>query len=623
MCGIFGWIGDRHIERSLLKVRLTASLRHRGPDDQRDFLFENTYLFHARLAILDIKAGIQPMTVGANTIIFNGQIYNHLVLRQKYALDCDTRSDTETILKLYEKKGKDFLDDLDGMFAFAIFNQNTKKLFIARDRAGEKPLYYYHQKGVSFVFASELNSLYALLHEALSIDYNNLQSFIYQGFLSGSDTPYLQIKELLPGHAMELDCTNLEAQTFQYWNIEKFYAQPKLTLNTEAQLELLSELIQKSVKERLESSDIEVGTFLSGGIDSGLVTAFAAQHRSGLKTFTVSFDGAYDEGPLAAQVAKHLGTDHQEVRINFDDLSDKITAILSAYGEPFADDSAIPSYYVSEAAKKHLTVILNGDGADELFAGYRRYVPFRYFDLFKAKKNPLSAALEKATKVFSNEKKSKLNYLHRLIHTYNQPLEKKYLAGTTDTFTDFEYAFLQAVSTEKLPQKIQSLNKKQHGSSALDVMMQLDFELLLPGALLPKMDIAAMQHSLETRSPFLGKSILETAPLLPASSKIKGLTTKYILRQIAKKELPQIIASQPKRGFEIPLKKWMNAHLKTITLDVLGSKNAFSRQFLSADYMKKLTENKVLGLSEEKRAKQLFLLLSLEIWYKHLKKISA
>ena len=329
---------------------------HRGPDEQNGYVHENVDLYHLRLSILDATGGKQPMHLHDRyTIIFNGEIYNHAELRKQFGLTGASYSDTETILLLFHQFREKCLDLFDGMFAFAIYDKIENTIFLARDRAGKKPLYIYND-GQKIVFASELNCLKALL--PLEIDERNLLQYMRLGVFYKSLTPYKKVKELEPGSYAILDCNNISVTTTKWWNVHDFYLQQNAD-SFDTALEKVNDLLTASVKRRMDSSDLEVGCFLSGGIDSGLVTSIASQYSAKIKTLTVSFDGEYDEAPLAKLVADKYDTDHTVVGISFDQLKNDVEQIIANYGEPFYDSSAIPSYYVSKAAKQLVTVILN------------------------------------------------------------------------------------------------------------------------------------------------------------------------------------------------------------------------------------------------------------------------
>jgi asparagine synthase (glutamine-hydrolysing) len=608
MCGIAGAVNFK-----LLYKQIDEKMLHRGPDEQAGYEVDNIDLYHLRLSIVDIGGGKQPMHLqGRYTIIFNGEIYNHKEIRSLLNLHGTTASDTETLLLLYQQFGVNFLHYLEGMFAFALYDQQEKKLFIARDRAGKKPLYYYRDKE-KFVFASELNCLKGLL--PLQMDDQHFYHYLRLGSFYGSCTPYKMVSELKAGHFLMINCITLDMDNTCWWSINDFYLQTH-TDSFEQSVEKVDGYLNAAVKRRVESSDLEVGSFLSGGIDSGLTTAIASKYNNRIKTFTVSFDGEYDEAPLAKLVAEKYHTNHSEIKISFDHLQNDLEKICSNYGEPFFDSSAIPSYYVSAAAKKHLTVILNGDGADELFGGYRRYVPFAKYDFFKsngAVKN--TAALAKHLLPPGHNKKSKYNYIYRLLSLASKNSLEIYLSAGVDIMEDYEtniaangINYLEAMRSD-------FTTVANAPISGLRKIMNMDFNTTLFTDLLVKMDIANMANSLEGRSPFLCKELLEYAPGMDDSFKINGSTTKYLLRQLSKKYLPGELINQPKRGFEIPLKKWVDKELKEVVFDYVGAPDAISKQFLQHPFLSGLLDN-TLKISAEKRAKILWTLLSMEIWYK-------
>jgi asparagine synthase (glutamine-hydrolysing) len=606
MCGILGCINYYNLDFQKAK----AFLHHRGPDETGEYYFENLYLYHTRLGIQDIKNGQQPFIIDNFVIIFNGEIYNHISLRNRFKLQCKTNSDTETLLLLYIKIGKECLNYLDGMFAFAIFNKFNNKLFLARDRAGEKPLYFFTKNNI-FIFGSELNAIASIVKP--EIKNINIYQYLRYSF-TDFNTPYSDVFELSAGSWFEIDITSLQSDSEKWWAIETFY-QNKSKLSDVELLGTLDSYLNESVNNRLNNSDLEVGTFLSGGIDSGLVTAIASKFNNNVKSFTVSFDGQYDESALAELVAKKYGTNHTKISISFSELKNDLVKILTNYGEPFADSSAIPSYYVAQEAKKHLTVILNGDGADELFGGYRRYVPFSHFDFFTT---------EKYTKLFFNaissclphpiDKKSNYNYFYRLFDLSRKDPLKSYLSATTDTFEGYEQNFIsQLFPFTEMDDYLKLLLSKK--LSGLQKIMCMDFNFLFSDDLLVKMDIATMAHSLEGRTPFLSKDILEWAPSINDKYKIRGTRTKYLLRELAKKYLPEELIYQPKRGFEIPLRSWIENDLKEITYDYLSG-STYSETFIKKQFLSDLIDNKV-KVSPEKRAKMLWSILALEIWYTH------
>jgi asparagine synthase (glutamine-hydrolysing) len=583
MCGIAGF--NFKVDEKFV----FNSLHHRGPDEKDKIEVNNFSLYHSRLSIVDLKNGHQPFKFNEYIIVFNGEIYNHLELRDLLKdFSFKTSSDTETLLYLFIKYKEKMFEKIDGMFAFVILNIKNNTLFLARDFSGKKPLFYY-KKDNKFGFASELNSFKFL---NLEIDNSEIELFLSVGFCS---SPYKNIIEFPAGSYGYLNLNNLELKIEKYFNIYDFYTKEKINLN----LEELDEILTKAVKIRLLSSDVEVGAFLSGGIDSGLVVAKASEFRK-LQTFTVRFEGSFDESNLASLVAQKYNTNHQIIDIKMD-LKNNIEKILTSYGKPFFDSSAIPSYFVSREARKYVKVVLNGDGADEIFAGYRRYVPLT-LGWDKIAKN-LSFLLH----FLSPQKRGMNMFLYRLIRASKKEGIHWYNSLLNDLFEDV-YNFNN--------KKIQNLDKmiKNVNLNNLDKLMYLDFNFNLKEDLLVKMDIATMANSLEGRSPFLSRYFLEYAPRLKSKYKVNLFTTKYALRLLAKKYLPKEVVNAKKRGFEIPLVNWVNGELKDIIMDYLNY--GYYKNFIDEKVVKDIIDRKI-KLPEEKRAKIIYLLFSLEVWRKN------
>ena len=594
MCGIAGSINFK-LNTDILK----QSLYHRGPDEQSIYEYENISLFHSRLSIQDLISGQQPYHFEDYTIIFNGEIYNHLELRKELKeFSFSTNSDTETLLKLYIKYRDRMFEKIDGMFAFCIFDKNENKLILSKDRVGKKPLYLYSNNS-SLIFSSELNSIKHQIKD-LKINETAIEAYLRCGFFFEEFTAYENIQNLKAGHYYEIDISTLDIEEKQYFDLKGFYIN-KNSLSFEESLNKLDNLLHKSIKNRIESSDLEVGAFLSGGIDSSLIVAIASQYVDDLKTFTVSFEGGYDESNLAQLTADKYNTNHHKISISMN-LKNDIEKILLNYGQPFMDSSAIPSYYVSKEAKKDVTVILNGDGADELFGGYRRYVPSANGIL------NIASYFSFLTKVLPkpHNKKSLYNYLIRLLTISGKKDLDFYLSSTTDLFED-EYLFKPNYIFEKMNKLI-----KDTSLDPLSKMLYLDSKMLLFSDLLVKMDIATMANSIEGRSPFLSKYMLEFAPTLKNEYKIKGKNTKYILRELSKKYLPVELITQPKRGFEVPLKKWVESDLKNNIFESL-SNNSYSSNFVEKSFINNLLDKK-FNISDEKRAKILWSMYCLEVW---------
>lgn len=613
MCGIFGTLNVSVAERA---NEIFAGLSHRGPDEQGFIKTDNLELLHTRLAIQDLHStGQQPMCYHGLTIVFNGEIYNHLQLREKYGLFAGSNSDTLTLLMLFELKGIQMLEEIDGMFAFALYDERRHELFLARDRAGKKPVYVY-QNGLQFAFSSELNILNRIFRPVKNLA--SLSAYLYLGYHYRKATSYQKVTELENGHYLKINSQTGSQKLVKWFDIAVFY-KAKNKLGYRDAVDALDSKLQIAVNRRIDSSDLDVGSFLSGGIDSGLVTAIAALHKPSLKTFTVRIAGSYDESLLAQSVADKYETRHTAVDISFDDLQSDIERILINYGEPYCDSSAIPSYYVAKAAKQHVTVVLNGDGADELFAGYRRYVPFKNYDFFNSGKISRSiAAVLSGILPVAHEKKSRYNYFYRLLKfaSYSDILQL-YSSASSDILVGFESQFIIKPDLRDISHDLEEINHLH--LSSLDKLLLMDFQTILFSGLLPKMDIATMAHSLEGRSPFLSKELLEFAPGLNNDFKINGLATKYILRQLAKKYLPANLINQPKRGFEVPLKHWVNHELNEIIHDYLLSQNVLYPSIIQKSFIQDLLAKKI-NISEERRAKILFDVFALEVWYTNLQR---
>ena len=599
MWGIAGLI---NFDNSFVN-NIKKSLHHRGPDAQSYFQNRNLQLIHTRLSIQDIKNGNQPFKINNYVIVFNGEIYNHIELRKKLKnYICKTQSDTETLLALFIEFGSSALEMIDGMFAFIIYDISSNKIILGRDRLGKKPIYLYKKNRQLFI-ASELNALSDSLPD-LSVNDDAIATFLRAGFFVSSSTPYNFVEEVDPGHLFEINLSSLNVKKYKFFNKVDHYLNPLDINHTEA-LNQLDAILHKSVKDRLLSSDLDVGAFLSSGIDSSLIVAIASQYRKDIKTFTVKFKGVYDESIIARETSQKFSTNHHELEVSID-LKNDVEKILNTYGEPFMDSSAIPSFYISQEAKKHVTVILNGDGADELFAGYRRYVPAAHNWLKYAKYfSMLSSFLPS-----SNFKMSNYNYLYRLITMSSKNDLDLYLSSTNDIFEDFYRFGVKNINSRILEVIIETKDKNL---STLSQSLILDSQLLLPSDLLKKMDIATMSNSLEGRSPFLSKYILEWAPRLSDKEKIKGLKTKFILRQLAKKYSFDKLYKMPKRGFEAPLKNWVENDLKENIYDRLSSKNSYTSNFINQKVIRKLLSEK-MSVSKEKRAKMLWTLYTLEVW---------
>jgi len=605
MCGIFGTL-NRPIDNP---VQVLRDLNHRGPDAHGSLIVGPLSLLHTRLAIQELGVGgHQPMQYGQWALAFNGEIYNHRDLRRHYGLACQSGSDTETLLHLWERLGVAILPELDGMFALALFDTVTQRLWLARDRFGEKPLYVW-QSGNELVFCSELRALQR--HLMLSINRAALSRYCRSGYFFGDETPYQNVRMVRPGKVMCIDAQTLVCTETSWFSA---MTSPKQAVIAENQLE---QTLTHSVHQQLDTADREVGVLLSGGIDSGLITAIAAKHRPDIQTFTMSFaNGSYDEAPLAQLVANQYKTRHTTIQIDTQNLADEVLTILPRYGEPFMDSSALPSYWVAKAARNQVSVVLTGDGADELFGGYRRYVAAR-FGLFQLPQmaGRLLGSIHSILP-YPAHKQSRYSQLHRLIGMARQSGASRYLATTTDVFGGYESALIDPAPLDILEKMVEQTNSL----SGLQQLQALDLGLLLPGDLLKKIDIATMANGLEARSPFLSREVAQFAFSMPDTLKIgwsrRGLETKFSLRQLAVKYLPSVLINQPKRGFEVPLRQWLDGPLRSLTHDYLARPSLID-SLVQPEYIRRLLA-KPEQFPPEKRAKLLWMMLSVEIWHRNL-----
>lgn len=626
MCGIAGcWLSSQNNlgDMSLPLREATTGLAHRGPDDQGIWVDrENAVFFgHRRLSIIDLSPlGHQPMVSETNKlcVVYNGEIYNYVELKQllqSKGYVFESSSDTEVLLAAYLHYGEDFAKQLRGMFAFALWDGRKQRLLLARDRAGKKPLYYFQNRDGIF-FASEINALRALLpSDVIKLDMDALDSYLSHGAVTGDRTIFKDIKEVPP--ATLFVCETPERVNFvRYWQVN--WGQHS-EVNFDEAVEKTEHVLTESVKLRLRS-DVPVGVFLSGGIDSGLITAIAAHvSDSDIQTFCIGFDESeFDERPLARLVAEQYGTKHTEIVLRPDILS-VLPAIAKAYGEPFADPSAIPSYLISRFVARHTKVVLNGDGGDELFCGYRRHVAAKLLASFRS-----SVPSWIYKKMFS----------HVLKHV---PVPQK-----SRTKFGFGYRFLRAVSAEgdsslilssdgfdgeqkgnlyKDPTTIKSFstrlnnNKDSNKFSDLASIVRMDFESGLPDILLVKMDIASMAHGLEARSPFLDQELISLAFSFPNFVRLPGITTKPLLRELSKKYLPNQITRAPKRGFEIPLIRWLEKDLSQMRDDIILSDTGLLAGLFQRSYLESLLRGPAGKRLEPRRwANLVWMLLMLGLW---------
>ena len=575
--------------------RLEAALRRlerRGPDDQGIWNDERVRLGQRRLAILDLSsAGHQPMLSADEryVITFNGEIYNHLSLREQLNSAAVWRgtSDTETVLEAYRQWGEECLGRLQGMFAFALWDRLTKRLFVARDRLGVKPLYYC-ASGRQFLFASRPGALAELAKgESAQLDPDALRAFFDLGYIPAPLSLYRGTRKLLPGHFLIVDERGVQER--HYWDFRHIAPDPVLGARTEHDLaDELEALLVDSVRQRL-LSDVPLGAFLSGGVDSAMVVA--AMKRAGVsapKTFTIALDDPrFDEGPAAARIAQHLEVEHVQEKVSVTDLLQLLPVYVAEYDEPFADSSAFPTLAVARCARRQVQVVLTGDGADEIFGGYHHYMLMQRLGPLTRWPRSGRLALQQALRMLPAHRLKLLagaldassaaglfGYLRNISKDYPSPLLPEVLNRTTGSVD----AFVQAAG---------GFAGELKGA---EIGMRLDAAYILPGAYLQKVDVATMAYSVEARCPMTDYRLVEWAMRLPLEYKLRGGTTKYLLKKVLARHLPAELVYQPKKGFSVPLAAWLRGPLKAWSLDLINDQSLTSRLPLSQPNIRKLAQ---------------------------------
>ena len=643
MCGICGKINfnNEPVGEDLLK-KMTAVLSHRGPDDEgiylnikqtasRNELSAISYqqrdspsvgLGHRRLSIIDLSPSAhQPMSNedGSIWIVYNGEIYNFPSLREDLVRKGHifrSRSDTETIIHLYEEYGPECLKFLRGMFAFAIWDEKNKSLFIARDRVGKKPLYYFHSKG-SFVFASEIKAI--LQDESIERkpDHTAIHHYLTYQDVPSPWTAFEGIKKLPPAHYLVLK--DGKAEIKRYWKLSYL---PKHVTSFESLKKETLERLKEAIRIRL-ISDVPLGAFLSGGIDSSAVVALmAGMMDKPVKTFSIGFkEDAYNELKYARMVADKFKTDHTEFIVEPKAL-DVMDKLVWHYNEPFADSSAIPTYYVSKLAREQVTVILTGDGGDENFAGYGRYAAneiskemHRYFPAsFVRLLLPVIMMMPHV-----NDSSNFFWRLKRFLQEYSKSPEMmnaQWLCHfSTEMKNDFytdDFRFRSSFSDSF--DLILDKYRDSEADNFLDRTLYADVMMYLPDDLLVKVDVASMANSLEARSPFLDHEFMEFAARIPAGLKLKGRTTKYILKEAFRGILPDEVLFREKMGFGVPIDHWFRNELKDMAYDILLSEKALARGYFRKDAVKRILDEHTSNKWNWQN--HIWNLLMLELWHR-------
>ncbi len=621
MCGICGVIHrkkDHPVQFADVK-KMCDVIKHRGPDDEGQYVHENVGLGMRRLSIIDLSTGHQPIfnEDRSMAIVFNGEIYNHKDIRKELEPKghiFSTHTDTEAILHAYEEWGVECVTKLNGMFGFAIWDGRKDRLFVARDRVGIKPMYYYVDEN-QFVFGSELKSLVQLDSVPREIEPKALDTFLTFEYIPSPYSIFKNIFKLPPGHWMLYE--NGETKIRQYWQLT-YQRSNASTTELERRLE---ELLEDAVNIRL-MSDVPLGAFLSGGLDSSSIVAMMTRHQKDpVKSFSIGFDEAtYNELPYARAIAEKFKTEHFEEIITPDaaSLTEKILWMLD---EPFGDFSVFPTYLVSEMARKNVTVVLSGDGGDELLAGYdtyiaqgvaRRYAKLPVF-LRKGAIEPIVNALPPTDK-----KKGFINKSKRFIEGARLPDPLQHVRWMI---------FLQRAEKELLYSSdfSRSLNGyNSHGfiqeyfsqvtsTDPLDQMEYVDIKSYLVDDILVKVDRMSMANSLEARVPFLDHRFVEFAATIPSELRLNGKRTKHILKTSLQHVLPMDILERGKEGFSIPIKNWLKNELKPMMMSALSEQNIKDKGFFDPQYVNRLVDEHLKG--RENHSHRIWALMVFHMWY--------
>ncbi|HMS83100.1 MAG TPA: asparagine synthase (glutamine-hydrolyzing) [Nitrospira sp.] len=618
MCGIAGQLNfDRTPVLPQRIAAMGASLRHRGPDDAGIYVHGEIGLAHQRLSILDLSpAGHQPMPNEDETVwvTFNGEIYNfeelHRQLRDRHTFR--SRTDTEVIVHLYEEYGLGCVAMLRGMFAIAIWDARKHRLLLARDRVGKKPLYYTQGKD-SLVFASELKAL-LVGEQPYDVDPVALHHYLTFQYVPAPWSIFTGIKKLSPGHILVCEQGTITEQT--YWTLS-YHEHPRPRSEQDYKEEFLS-LLRESTRLRL-ASDVPLGAFLSGGLDSSTVVALMSELTTQpVKTFSVGFkEDAFNELPYAREVAAQFHTDHHELIVE-DSAIDILPTLARVFDEPFADSSAIPTYYLSQLTRKFVTVTLNGDGGDELLAGYPRY-HLSALDL-ALQECPISMRKRIAHMIHCLPATSGLlaalqNRLERL----SQPFSHTYLGricffGPEEKDELYTTEFSRAVLNDNSLDLLTDWFDRVTATGLRNRLLGVDTMSYLPDDLLVKVDRATMAHGLEARSPFLDHHVLEFCAALPTDYKIRGGVSKYLLKTVMRDRLPPVVLQRSKMGFGVPIDQWFRGSCRTLVEDILLSSRCLQRGYFKPDLIRRLVEEQHQGRTSY--GSRVYALLMLELWHR-------
>lgn len=623
MCGIAGklYIDPKRIVARDELAAMVGTLTHRGPDGEGIWVNDNVGLAHRRLSIIDLRTvAAQPMCNEDGTVwvTFNGEIYNFVELRK----DLESRghvfrtnSDTEVIVHSYEEYGRECLRHLRGMFAFAVWNTRTRTLFIARDRVGKKPLFYYYDRD-RFLFGSEIKALLVDPAVRAEVDSIALDQFLAFGYIPAPLTAYTAIKKLPAAHWLELREGKVE--TGRYWKLR--YA-PKRNLSMQDAIAELRWRLAEAVRLRLVS-DVPLGAFLSGGIDSSAVVAYMTQAvNRPVRTFCVGFEDAqFDERPFARMVAEKFGTEHTELVVKAP-VADILPKLIWHYDEPFGDSSAVPSYAIAQLTRQHVTVVLNGDGGDESFAGYDRYVVNQRARMGDAIPRWLWGSIAASTDALPKGLRNipPIAKVNRVSSALAQTPQRRYARwvghfSPSQRYELYADGFRSDLRESDPEARFDQVYAESDAENWTDATLDADVNLYLIDDLLVKMDRATMAHSLEARSPLLDHEFMEFVATLPAEMKLQGAEKKRVLKASLRGLLPDVILDRPKMGFGAPLGSWFRTDLRDMAHDVLLSPRAGQRGYFDPKVVATLLDDHCSG--REDQSTYLWDLLVLELWHR-------
>jgi asparagine synthase (glutamine-hydrolysing) len=616
MCGILGYV-DSNISRDSFKTALD-SLAHRGPDSEGYFFDESAGLGHRRLSIIEISsAGDQPYHFENLVLIFNGEIYNYKEIRENLIKEgylFTSNSDTEVLIKAFHKWRERAVEQFIGMFAFAIYDKSSKEIYLFRDRVGVKPLYYSLINGL--IFGSELKAFKSLPLN-LTIDQEAICQYFKFGYITNDNSIFSEIKKVLPGHYLKYK--DARCEIVQYWKPEIKSVIPS---SEERAADELESLLTSAFKYRMVA-DVPVGVFLSGGIDSSLVTAILQKEYGNINTFTIGFDHpSYNEAPFARQIAEKLGTNHHENILNAKFAKDLLYNFYEIYDEPFSDSSGIPTALISSIAKENnVKVVLSADGGDELFCGYSHYHQIkqyinRFYDPDSGKNRIQDFLIEKLGDSGILKNIFNYNLEHKIFAYQDLILSKDVISFYEQSISNQAEKEMEILIGKNIPFK--SLRYKKNGiGNEIQQMMCWDLLHYLPDDLLVKVDRATMYNSIEGREPFLDHRLVEFAFALPFEYKFKEGQSKYILKRILSRYIAPEFFERPKKGFSIPIFQWFSKELNTLFNEYLTSDKLRATGFLNVSEV--LREfDKFRFYKEKNRAyniEKMWRILSFMMWW--------